>query len=124
MKKILIMIAFVVCLLPLGLVCAEKCPSGSTCLDNPLSIGTEGDAGEIPAKLIGQVIKTALGVVGGLALVFMVWGGFQWLTSAGNKEKVSQGTQTMLWAIIGLLLVLSSYLMVDTFINFLAGRKW
>jgi len=108
-----------------GQTLAQTGVVGTVELDNPLAIDPKNvPASQVPAMLIGQVIKTALGVIGGLALAFMVWGGFQWLTSAGNQEKVSKGTQTMLWAVIGLILTLSSYLLADTFITFLAGRKW
>lgn len=86
-------------------------------LDNPLSSEKSTD----PSSLIGLIIKSILGFVGGLALVMMVWGGFQWLTSAGNPEKVKKGSHTMVWAIIGLILVLGSYLLVGTVLNFLAG---
>jgi type IV secretory pathway VirB2 component (pilin) len=86
-------------------------------LDNPISVGAN------PSQIIGMIIKAFLGVVGGFALVMMVWGGFQWLTSAGNPEKVKSGTGTMLWAIIGLILVLASYLLVNTIFQFLAGSK-
>lgn len=84
-------------------------------LDNPLDV--EAD----PSAIIGLIIKSLLGVVGGLALVMTVYGGFQWLTSAGNTEKVKSGSMTMLWSIIGLIIVLASYLLVDTFMNFLSG---
>lgn len=84
-------------------------------LENPLTVGAS------PSTIIGLVIKSALGLIGGLALVMMVWGGFQWLVSAGNQEKVKKGSQTMLWSIIGLVLVLSSYLLVDTLLKFLSG---
>lgn len=86
-------------------------------LDNPISVGAN------PSQIIGMIIKAFLGVVGGVALVMMVFGGFKWLTSAGNPEKVKSGTGTMLWAIIGLILVLASYLMVNTILQFMAGFK-
>lgn len=85
-------------------------------LDNPLSTKSTD-----PAVLIGLIIKSILGIVGGLALVMMVWGGFQWLTSAGNPERVKKGSHTMIWAIIGLILVLGSYVLVGSVMNFLAG---
>lgn len=84
-------------------------------LENPLTV--EAD----PSAIIGLIIKSLLGVVGGLALVMTVYGGFQWLTSAGSPEKVKSGSMTMLWSIIGLIVVLSSYLLVDTFLQYLAG---
>lgn len=83
-------------------------------LDNPLQSNIDS-----PAALIGLIIKAVLGVIGGLALVMAVWGGFQWLTSAGNTEKVKKGTQTMLWAIVGLILVFGSYVLVNAVFNFL-----
>lgn len=95
-----------------GSVMAAACPAGTKegtiCLDNPLA-NKATDA----TVIIGTIIKGALGVLGSLALLMMVWGGFQWLTSAGNTEKVEKGTSTMLWAIIGVVVVLSSYMLVD-----------
>lgn len=84
-------------------------------LENPLTVEAK------PAIIIGLFIKAILGVVGGLALVMTVWGGFQWLTAAGNKERIDSGSKTMLWAIVGLVITLSSYLLVDTFMKFLSG---
>ena len=85
-------------------------------LDNPLA-GNKTEASQI----ISTVIKTALGIVGALTLLMLVWGGFQWLTSAGNPEKVKSGAQTMLWAIIGVVLVFASYILLSTFTDYLTG---
>ena len=85
-------------------------------LENPL----QGDSTSA-AAIIGTVIKSALGIVGAITLLMLVWGGFQWLTSAGNPEKVKSGAQTMLWAIIGVVLVFASYLLLSTFTNYLTG---
>lgn len=86
-------------------------------LDNPLTSGTS------VSSIIRVVIKSALGIIGALTLLMLVWGGFQWLTSAGNPEKVKMGTQTMVWAIIGVVLVFASYLLLSTFTNYLTGGK-
>lgn len=87
-------------------------------LDNPL----EGEKTKV-ADIIGTVIKAALGVIGAITLLMLVWGGFQWLTAKGIDEKVHMGTQTMLWAIIGVLLVFASYLLLSTFTDYLTGQK-
>ncbi len=86
-------------------------------LDNPL----EGNKTEA-TQIISKVITTALGIIGALTLLMLVYGGFQWLTSAGNPEKVKMGTQTMVWAIIGVLLVFASYMLLSTFTNYLTGK--
>ena len=86
-------------------------------LENPL----QGEQTEATA-IIGTVIKAALGIIGALTLLMLVWGGFQWLISAGNPEKVKMGTQTMVWAIIGVFLVFASYLLLSTFTDYLTGK--
>ena len=84
-------------------------------LENPLKSGVE------VTDIISIVIKSALGIIGALTLLMLVWGGFQWLTSAGSAEKVKAGTQTMVWAIIGVILVFASYILLSTFTDYLTG---
>jgi len=67
--------------------------------------------------LAGQILKTALGILGSLTLVAIVYGGFMWLTSGGNQERVKKGTQTMMWAVAGVFLVFSSYAIINTIIT-------
>lgn len=90
-------------------------------LENPIGVGKSGTT-EV-TSIISLVIKTALGIIGGLTLLMLVWGGFQWLTSAGNSEKVKSGTDTMIWAVIGVVLVFSSYLLLSTFTDYLTSKK-
>jgi hypothetical protein len=83
-------------------------------LINPLGGTAASPAGvtSVPA-LIANIIKTILGVVGAVALFMFVWGGFGWLTSGGNPDKVKQGRDTLVWATIGLLVIFASYTLVD-----------
>ncbi len=46
-----------------------------------------------------------LGLVGGLAALFIVYGGFLYITSGGNKERIDTAKKTLTYAILGLLLV-------------------
>lgn len=78
---------------------------GSVSLTNPLSITS-------PQTLIGKVIAAALGIVGSLALLMFIYGGFIWMTSAGSPEKVTKGKGIMVWAAIGLAVIFSSYALV------------
>ncbi len=92
-------------------------------LENPLPQTSDTAGTSQVTLLMGIIIKAALGIIGSLALLMLVWGGFQWLISAGNPEKITQGTQTMLWAAIGVVLVLASYIILNTFIEYLTGAK-
>lgn len=90
-----------------------NCATGQDCVSlvNPL--------GSTDIKiLMGNTVKVVVGIIGTIAFVVFVYGGFQWLTSAGNSEKISKGLQAMLWAGIGIIVVFSSYailtLIIDT----------
>jgi hypothetical protein len=75
-------------------------------LDNPL--GTES-----PQVLIGNVINAVLGIVGSLALLMFIYGGLVWMTASGNSEKVQKGKNILLWATIGLVVIFTSYALVN-----------
>lgn len=84
---------------PEGTLPAE---SATIALDNPL--GTDD-----PRVLIGQIIRVLLGVVGSLALVFFIYGGLTWMTSAGSANRVESGKNTLIWATLGLVVIFTSY---------------
>jgi len=82
------------------------CGGRTVCLTNPLNTAS------IPT-LIGNILKAAIGIVGSLALLIFVYGGFLWLTSAGEAGKVEKGKEAMKWSIVGLAVVFSSYALVS-----------
>ncbi|MBI4426332.1 MAG: hypothetical protein HY567_02040 [Candidatus Kerfeldbacteria bacterium] len=53
------------------------------------------------------------GVAGILAVVMMMWGGFHYITAAGNPQRMNEGKSIISGAIIGLILVLISYLLLN-----------
>ncbi len=56
-----------------------------------------------------------------LSLFFLIWGGFNWLMSEGDKQRVSSARQKVVWAIIGLLVVFFAFLIINAIYNFLLG---
>jgi hypothetical protein len=90
----------------------EPTPDAVVTLNNPL-----GDV-STPQQLIGKVISAILGVVGSLALLMFIFGGFTWMTAAGNEKKVTQGRDILMWAAIGLIVIFISY----AAIRFLLGE--
>jgi len=92
-------------------------------LKNPLtSIGSKGGSGDI-SVLIGLIIKSLMGFIGAIVLLFFVIGAFTWLTSRGNSEKVMEGAKTMAFAFIGALVVFTSYMLTDLIISVITGIK-
>jgi hypothetical protein len=64
-------------------------------------------------KIIGNIIKTLLAIVGALSLGMFVYGGFTWLTSGGNPDRIKKGKDILFWAFIGLTVIFASYTLVD-----------
>lgn len=63
-------------------------------------------------KLVSRIINIALSLVGSLALLMFVYGGYTWLTSGGSADRIKQGRDIMVWATIGIILVFASYALV------------
>lgn len=70
-------------------------------------------------ELIGKVIRAVLGLVGSMALVFFIYGGLVWMFAKGNSEKISQAQKILTWSALGLLVIFSSYIVLNfIFSNF------
>ena len=68
-------------------------------------------------QLIGLIIKYLMGLLGSVALVMFLYGGFLWLTAAGEATKVTKGKETLIWAALGLVIIFASY----SIVNFIFG---
>jgi len=110
-KKIFIFLLCALILIP-AFVFAQ----GTAKLTNPL--GTS----DVPT-LIGRVIKAVLGIVGSIALLMFVYGGFLWMTSSGNEQKITKGKNVLVWATIGLAIIFLSYSLVGFVIKGLTGGE-
>ena len=60
-------------------------------------------------EIIGAIIGTALSFLGVIFLCLIIYGGFLWMTSLGNEQKVLLAKKTLTNAVIGLIVVLASY---------------
>ncbi|MBU4375127.1 pilin [Patescibacteria group bacterium] len=87
-----------------------SCPDGQVCISDPLATG---DVHPTIPELIGRVINGALGIVGSIALVMFIYGGFTWMTAAGNAEQITKGKNIIVWAAIGLVVIFASYSLVN-----------
>ena len=64
-------------------------------------------------QLIGILIRGAMGVLGTVALVMMIYGGVTYMTARGNSEKTAKGLETILWAGLGVMIIFASYALVN-----------
>lgn len=85
-------------------------------IQNPLKGGT------VPQVL--DAVANFLFAIGlALVTVMVLWGGFQMLTSAGNPAQIDKGKQTLLWAIIGTVVLLVSFSITKLIQNILGGES-
>lgn len=66
-----------------------------------------------PAPLMAGLIKYVVGISGGIALLLMIFGSFQMITSAGNAETLKKGREQFVSAVIGLLFVIFAVLLMQ-----------
>ena len=78
-----------------------------------------------PRVIAGNLIESALGYLGIIVVVIVLWAGFKWMTSGGKDEKVTDARKTLVNLIIGLIIILSAYSIVNFVIDSLnqAGNK-
>jgi len=60
-----------------------------------------------------NIIRWVLGILGGSALFLMVWHGFTWLTSAGNTEKIEAGKKGLIHTLLGVLIIIGSWFIIN-----------
>lgn len=60
-------------------------------------------------RTVASIINVALGLLGIVAVVIILIGGFTWMTAGGNDEKVTQARKWIFSGIIGLAIILSAY---------------
>lgn len=102
------------------------CPSVCSCMDNSTAGGSvtlDNPLGQNVSvqNLIGRIINAVLGIVGSLALVMFIYGGFIWMLAAGNNERVQRGKDIIIWAVIGLVIIFSAYALVKLVFSGLKG---
>ncbi len=67
-----------------------------------------GNIDTTPEGLAGWVLSKGIGLAGGTAFLLMLFGGFKFLTSAGDPNKLQEATDVIMSAIAGLLMILFS----------------
>ena len=63
-------------------------------------------------QLIANIIQLATTLAGGIAVLMLVWGAFQYFTAFGNEEKANKAKTTITWAIVGLVVIIIAKILV------------
>lgn len=73
--------------------------------------GLEGKS-DLP-DLVSQVVSVVLSLAGTASVILLIVGGFMWMTSAGNEEKLKKAKGMIQAAIVGLVIVMLAYVVVS-----------
>jgi hypothetical protein len=90
---------------------------------------SDGVANLFPTKfceagdLLVTVIRILLGLISMVAVLYIVLGGYKYVTSAGNEEAAAQGRKTLTYAVIGLVIAVLAYTIVSVVNNTIGGEN-
>jgi len=77
-----------------------------------------------PRDIAERVIQFAMSFLGLIAVAIILYGGFKWMTAAGNDEKVDEAKKLIGAGIVGLIIIVAAYSIVTFVIaNLLAFAR-
>jgi hypothetical protein len=94
---------------------ATGAPAGSTCSD----VGDTG-AGSLQA-VAKKVVNIFSIIVGIVAVIFVIYGGFRYITSGGDSSSVGNAKNTLIYALVGLVIVALAQLIVHYVLSTATG---
>ncbi len=82
--------------------------------DNPQAVsaatGGTGSFRELAQRIVGYI----LGFLGFIAVVMIIYGGFLYISAAGKEDKIGTAKKIILYSVIGIVIILLSYAIVNT----------
>jgi hypothetical protein len=85
--------------------------------DNPQDGCTSQDATAKLTNLVHTIVNLLSAVVGIVAVIMIIVGGLRYITSGGNDTSVTSAKNTILYAIIGLIIVALAQIIVRFTLN-------
>lgn len=100
--------------------------TSSPLLDKLKTVGTSAgyDAGTSEntiLEIVGTGINVVLGLLGVIFIILMLLAGYNWMTAAGDQEKITKAQHTIREAIIGLIVIVGAFAIWMFISNILIG---
>ncbi len=80
-----------------------------------------GLGSEDPRLIVARLIRTGISLLGVVAVVIVLYGGFVWMTAAGNEENVAKAKKILIGGGIGLMIILMSWSIVSFVMSSILG---
>ncbi len=77
----------------------------------------------MPENLIGpdgvftRITNTILYIVGAISVLMLIWGGLRYIISGGDSKKITDAKNTILYALLGLIIAFFAYAIVNFVLN-------
>jgi ketopantoate hydroxymethyltransferase len=85
-------------------------------LGSTINLGTN-----VPVvQTVGNIINILLGFLGVIAVVLILIGGFKWMMSQGNEEKIGEAKKLLGAGVVGLVIIFIAYALAYFIITQLA----
>ncbi|HNU96171.1 MAG TPA: hypothetical protein PKH95_02080 [Candidatus Magasanikbacteria bacterium] len=106
-----------------SVLAAEPAPTGLIDTDSlGVSYGAKIGLGTQDVRTtVASIIRVAMGLLGIVAVVIILIGGFYWMTAGGDEGRVETGKKWIFSGIIGLAIILSAYALANFVISSLVG---
>lgn len=102
---------------PSGLASAQTCDDDTYTIENGVNCA-QGEG--TPSQLFGGegsiftvVVNVLLFIIGAICVIMLIWGGIRYTTSAGNSANVTAAKNTIMYAIIGLIIAFLAFAIVN-----------
>lgn len=80
--------------------------------DGKIEVPNTGGPSSVP-QLFSNIVSTLLFFVGALAVIFVIVGGIQYITSSGDPKRIEQAKNTLTYAVAGLVIAILSFAIVS-----------
>lgn len=90
--------------------------SGDFCVDSKTT-GIPSSTGDLGVA-VAHFTSLGLTILGALSVIFVVVGGLQYVLSGGNPQKTKQARETILYAVVGIVIAAGAFAIV----SFISGR--
>jgi hypothetical protein len=84
-----------------------------------MAFGQDSEAEDVRFQIV-RIINIILSFLGIIAVVLIIFAGFQWMTAAGNEEQIKKAKGLLKNAVIGLAIILMAW----SITYFIMTRLW
>ena len=91
---------------------AINCSDGDIPDEVKKASGCKGTSDDLPVAIV-SILNAIIGTAGLIAVIFIIIGGINYMTSSGEAGKVKKAKDTILYSCIGLAVCILSFIIVN-----------